>query len=48
LENYEKQLLDIYKKIKSKNGNKRVTLRFGLENATTLEIRTSILTGAEI
>ncbi len=48
LENYEKQLLDIYKKIKSKSGNKRVTLRFELENATTLEIRTSILTGAEI
>ena len=46
-DNYEKSLIDIYKKLKSKSGNKRVILRLKTKFGFTLEIKTNILTGVD-
>jgi DNA polymerase-3 subunit alpha len=43
-ENYEKTLIDIYKKAKSKSGNKRLILKLNTPFGFSLEFKTTILT----
>jgi DNA polymerase-3 subunit alpha len=43
-ENYEKTLIDLYKKLKANKGNKRVILQLKTKFGFSLEIKTNILT----